>query len=82
MSDLNQTIKIKYNGEIRKLKDVTSYSDFLDSIKNKMKISPEKYELTYIDQDGDEISISTNEVSSSFNISGWNRLLPTTYYTL
>lgn len=63
MSDLKKTIKIKHKGEIKKLKDITSYHEFLESIQKKMKINSKKFELVYIDNDGDEISISTDEVS-------------------
>lgn len=61
MSDLSKTIKIKHDGEIRKLKEINNYDDFLESIRHKMKIDPEEYELCYVDPEGDEVHISTSQ---------------------
>jgi len=60
MSKLGKTIKIKHEGEVRKLKDVKDYGTFLHNLTNKMKIDPETIELAYYDEDGDEVSISTS----------------------
>lgn len=61
MSDLSKTIKIKHDGEIRKLKEINNYDDFLESIRHKMKIDPEEFELCYVDPEGDEVHISTSQ---------------------
>ena len=53
-------IKILHEGETRKIKEVATFEQFLSAIKHKIKINPEKYELSYIDKDNDEISLSTS----------------------
>lgn len=61
MNELATTLKINHNNEIRKLKDIDSYENLAGSIKNKLDIDLEKYELTYYDEDGDLITISNEE---------------------
>lgn len=56
----SKPIKISYDGEVRKIKDIHTFKDFLAAIEQKMKINPEKHEMYYIDQDGDNISLSTS----------------------
>jgi hypothetical protein len=58
---LAKTIKVNHKGEIRKLKGVPDYLAFVDLVKKKMHIDLESHEMYYIDEDGDEISISNAE---------------------
>mmetsp|Transcript_43321 Transcript_43321/g.50890 ORF Transcript_43321/g.50890 Transcript_43321/m.50890 type:complete len:248 (-) Transcript_43321:1107-1850(-) len=53
------TIKVKFEGEIRKLKDITSFDDFLDGVRTKIKVDPDIYSFSYVDDDGDRINVST-----------------------
>lgn len=67
----NNTIKI-YNGDI-------NYNNLCDFIKKEFQLSPSKYTLTYIDEDGDNITLASNDdMASAYEINNDKHLLKVT----
>ena len=54
-------VKLVYKNEIRICSSVSSYSDILKQIKALFPSAPSKLNLSYIDSDGDKITISSSE---------------------
>ena len=55
------TLKIDYDNEIKKLPNIKNYDDFLAAVSKKLFLNPTHCEFSYIDEDGDKISLSTSE---------------------
>ncbi len=64
----NSVIKI-YNGE-------TSFKELANFIKKEFQLSPSRYSLTYVDEDGDTITIGSEEdMSSAYELNNDKNLL-------
>lgn len=64
----NSAIKI-YNGDI-------NYNNLCKFIKKEFQLSPSKYTLTYVDEDGDQITLASNEdMTSAYELNTDKHLL-------
>jgi hypothetical protein len=55
------TVKLQYDGEIRKVTCVSSYEELIDTILQIYKFETASTKFSYTDEDGDSISISNEE---------------------
>lgn len=69
-------IAVKHNSIIKIYSGEIYFKDLLLFIKKEFQLTPSKYSLTYVDEDGDNITIASNEdMTSAYELNHDKNLL-------
>ena len=81
---MSQVYKLRYNNEIRKISGISSYENLLAQVAIIYKFELTKVQFKYTDEDGDQVSISSQEdfdVFNSYVVSQGQTVKIDVYYT-